>query len=245
MEVEFLSRLNHHDGMMHNGRSAGTNLRTLDPAVFLEAGIDREVLIGNAFGCLGRDFERSRHRNDYVRLADAPAFGEGARRRQIPVLAVRRAVIEPGQERLFVLRRESAIIAEFAIAWISIPGRHSPFGDDFADSVRPRQGILEGQQRHRSDLSRTMALLAVVLQDAADLLGVGDAPILFGLGDAADATAGHLRLGHRYQLARQDFVESLREVAACRFTCPRVADAELIVDTSLVADDAIAVYDDC
>ena len=81
--------------------------------------------------------------------------------------------------------------------------------------------IVEIHQRHGADLSGTMALLAVLLQDAADVLGVGDPSVRLGFGNAADVATGRLRPRLRDRLFLQDLIERDGEIAPRRFAGPR------------------------
>src|SRR5437588_537129 len=80
-------------------RSAGPGpgLGRGDPAVLLEVGVDREVLVWHAPARrLGRDLELLGHREDRIGLANRPALDELAGGGRF-ALALRAALIDPGQ----------------------------------------------------------------------------------------------------------------------------------------------------
>src|ERR1051325_9814214 len=88
-----------------------------------------------------------------------------------------------------------------------------------------------------------VALLAVLLEDARDVFGVGDLAVFFRLADPADQAARYRRRRAADGLAGQDLVQGQGQVAARRLR-PGHVDAELVVDASLVADLALAVQDE-
>ena len=82
------------DNVMHNGPIAWPTLRELYPLVFGEARIGEEVLIADL--ALGWHVVRLfRHIHNLVGLADLPADGVLARRRQIGFVAFRSASFDP------------------------------------------------------------------------------------------------------------------------------------------------------
>src|SRR6516225_9079869 len=85
-----------------------------------------------------------------------------------------------------------------------------------------------------------MAIDAVFLEDAGDLLGIGDFAFFGGLPYAADETAGSRRFGPRHRFARQKLVQCVRQVAMFGFLSD-VADTVLVINSAVVPDDPFAI----
>ena len=130
------------------------------------------------------------------------------------------------------------------IARIGVPRGHTLLLDHFANGLGPGNRVVIAQERHGGHLPGPVAFLAILLQDAHDLVAEGDAAVgLRRRGPGDDATRGvRSRLAHR--LARQHLVQGLGEVGAGRLD-PFVADAELIVDAAAIANLVLAVQDKC
>src|SRR5262249_6028722 len=150
---------------------ARTALRGLDPFVFLEARVNDEVLIAHLARC--RYFERPvGHVHDLLWLTDLPADGELLRWWQIGFVAFGRAGLDPAADEQLVAVAQARVVDEMAIFRIRVPGRHALLIDNFADHFGPTHDLVVAGERERGNLARPMALHAVVLQDAGDLLGI-------------------------------------------------------------------------
>src|SRR5205814_376849 len=99
-----------------------------------------------------------------------------------------------------------------AEARVGIPGRHTLLAHDFAERVSPAGSVLVRQKRHRPNLARPVAFLAVLLHDTGHLPGVRDRPCDSSLPCPADETALYLGLWSSDWLARQQFLKCLPEV---------------------------------
>ena len=75
-------------------------------------------------------------------------------------------------DRVDLLVAERHVVLELlhADARVDVPRRHLPRGDALLDGARPRTGVLVGDERHRRDRVRLMALLALGLEDRRDVL---------------------------------------------------------------------------
>src|SRR5262249_54199427 len=141
---------------------------------------------------------------------------------------------------------EAAVVGETAMAGVGVPGRHALFADGLADGLRPGRGIAVSHQFEGTNLSRPVARLAIVLEDAGDLLAVGDGlPFrrLLPRGRPAEGRAKDLGDRLRHRLAGQHVVDGLGQVVAGR-PGPLDALAELVVDPAAVARGQAAVQDE-
>ncbi len=86
-------RLRERDHVVHLGARAGMDLDRLDPLVLGQPGRRLEVLVRHR--AARRNRELLVHREDRVGRADRPAVGEDRRRRQVLVVALRRAARRP------------------------------------------------------------------------------------------------------------------------------------------------------
>src|SRR5262245_23526232 len=107
---------------MHHLAVAWAGLRRLHPAVLLEAGIDDEALVGQHPRRWHLEFVF--HLEDGVRLADPPALWPLHRSRQVTVIALGTALLDPGQQCIALFLGQPAVVGELAEARISVPGRH-------------------------------------------------------------------------------------------------------------------------
>src|SRR5438128_861243 len=134
-------------------------------------------------------------REDQVGRAELPAGREGARRRGIFRIAFGGAAIGPSGQDVELLQRKAAFVVEDrAIDWL--PRRHQLLLRVALHVLRPVDGLLVIHERERADFARSVALLAMVLQNGRDiamiscLTGTGDRLVLAG-----DRTADGLRGG--------------------------------------------------
>jgi hypothetical protein len=141
---------------------AGTDLERLGEPILVPRNLRIEHL--HAELALGRDREFDRHLEDRVGLAaGGPSFRELRERRQVGVAALRRAAVDPRDDRVDLRLREAPIVAHFqGVRRIGKPRRHLARGDFVLDDLRPRPHFFVGGQRHRRHFT-----LAV----AADALG--------------------------------------------------------------------------
>ena len=121
----------------------------------------------------GGDVELDRHLHDEVGLAAVrPSGREGRRRREVRVVAARRAAIDPGDDRVDLRLRQTRVVAHLQrLRRIGAPGRHLARDDLGFDRARPRPHVVVRQQRHRGDFTRAVALRAMIEDDGRHVLG--------------------------------------------------------------------------
>ena len=146
------------DHMMHHGPIAGSNLGCLHPFILGELGGNGDIAIGDHALRGNRDLVWQG--DHYVGFTDAPAFLEFRRGRQVMIVARRRARVHPGDDDVYLLRRQAAIVREMAVSRIRQPGRHTALQYFLADCLGPRPHLFVSDQRHGSGLSGAMALHA-------------------------------------------------------------------------------------
>ena len=115
----------------------------------------------------GGDLELDWHLDDCIRRATdeiAPPTWEDRAVRGHAV-TLRRSRVYPGDDRVDLSLRQPALVAKSPEPWIGEPRRHLAGNDLRLDGARPRPGFPVRQQRHRSDLARSMTLDAVVEKD--------------------------------------------------------------------------------
>src|SRR6266516_1687563 len=86
-----------------------------------------------------------------------------------------------------------------SIVRVREPGRHLSRNDRLFDRLRPRPCFSVAQQRHRPDLARPMAALAIFLQDRKNVLVEGDRPagLLAGPRCHRPPTGAHTQYAYR------------------------------------------------
>jgi hypothetical protein len=231
------------EDVVNDGAVAGADLCAVEPFVFLEAGVHREIFVGNA-AARGHGDRLWGDGEDGVGFAgQLPAGEELFGRGQIFGIAFGRAAFDPLVNLIFLLVAQAAVVGEVADFRVGVPGRHALLADDLGDGVGPAVGVVVVVQRERGDFTFAVAFDAVVLQDAGDVFGVGDLAIVPGRADAADETTGGLGDGLAYFPAGEKFIEGDFEVVAFWFALP-VVDAVLVVDAAPVADGAGLVEDE-
>ena len=154
------------------------------------------------------------HRQHQIGLADPPAFGKLTRPREVLVVTLGTALVDPGEQRALVLRAKSAIIGKFAVTRIGVPGRHAVVADSFANGGRPGHCVVVVQQRHRPDLPGAMAFLAVLLQDTSNILAVCDGCVRLSWRLAPNSAPGHRCGWLRDGFAREDLVNGFCQVTS-------------------------------
>ena len=80
--------------------------------------------------------------------------------------------------------------------------------DDLVDHLGPADDFVVAGQRERPDLAGPMARHAAVLEDAGDLLRVGDVAVGLRRQDAADVAADRFGVRRGDFLAGEQFVEA-------------------------------------
>ena len=92
-------------------------------------------------------------------------------RRCITGLAFMDALVSPFRDRVDVALREATFVHDMLAGFlIGKPGRHGSSHDRVLQGSCPRARLFVRQQRHRRNLSRTMASLAILLKNRLDIL---------------------------------------------------------------------------
>src|SRR6185295_4864935 len=92
-------------------------------------------------------------------------------RRHVLDVAPGRPGVDPPGDRLDLLLAERAVVDEplDPDAFVEIPRRHFPADDSGLDRSDPRTDLLVRDQRHRSDVARSVADLAFLLENWRDI----------------------------------------------------------------------------
>src|SRR5437762_1741005 len=171
---------------MNHRRRIAAGFGALHPHIFGESCLYSKVLVGHTvFRRFSGNIEGLGHREDAVRFADRPVGGKHPWQRQILVLALGTILSNPGKQCLAIPLGEASVVGELAVAWVSEPRRHAVLRDYLADRLSPGAGVVIGQQRHRADLTWSVTVLTILLQDACDLFGVSDGSVGLRPGDAS------------------------------------------------------------
>src|SRR3990172_9205969 len=105
------------------------------------------------------------HLEHEVRLANSPTFGELPRLWRIFGGSFRRARVYPLDNRPGLGRRQRAIVGEFTMRWVGVPGRHSPEQHRRFDRLGPRSSFPVIEKRHGCNVSRAMTGLTTILEN--------------------------------------------------------------------------------
>ena len=124
----------------------------LNPRVFLQTGVHGEPLVIQ--DAARRHLELLIHREDLFRLADLPALHELHRRRHVFLVPLRGSRVDPREQGVDFLLRQSAVVEELAVSRVGIPRRHPLLDERLANAARALLRVVEGQERERPDLIR-------------------------------------------------------------------------------------------
>ena len=155
------------DDVVNDGAFRRTDFRSLNPLIFREAGRHNYVLI--------LDHARFRHGKfsgqlkNHVRLWNAPSFHKIHRYRHVLGIAFGCAGSRPSHNDIDLFLRERPVIREMSNLRIGKPWRHQFLlhGQFHGSGPRPRLFIREHGKR--SSFTRSMATLAIFLQDRRDI----------------------------------------------------------------------------
>ena len=133
------------------------------------------------------DVLRHRRHGEVVRLDDQVRLFLAERRREVPALivgpllwrrhvlrvALRRAGVDPADDRVDLIVGERSVVLELldADGPIDLPRRHLAVADARLDRARPRPRLGEGHERHRRHRVGPVTGLALLLEDRRDVLG--------------------------------------------------------------------------
>ena len=155
----------------------GLGLDRRDVHVFGEPGIDVDVV--EFVGPVRAQLVRLGQRDDDVRLADVPLV-EVAELTRGGGMSAGLPAGAPASTH-FAMVAISASVSDGSSLNLVMPtwrsmyhGGISRVDDLLLDRARPRPRVLVGQQRHRRDRARAMAVLTGALQDRRDVLAEGD-----------------------------------------------------------------------
>src|SRR6185295_4337187 len=86
-------------------------------------------------------------------------------------IALDRAAVGPFDDLLDIALRQRPVVGEAAVLRVGEPRRHLTAFDLGFDRACPGASLVVGQERHRRDLPRPMARLAIFLQNREHILG--------------------------------------------------------------------------
>ncbi len=164
-------RLDERDHMVNQGAIAWPHFNLLHPLVLSKGRRDGEVFVLDRTG--RRNLILHRHLEDQIGRSDVPAF--------LPGVALRSAIVSPGDQRLDVGWGERAVVGELTEVRVGIPRRHSFEKHRLANRLRPRSGFLIGEQGHRRRFPGPMAALAVLGQNRGHVLAERHRRLFAGL----------------------------------------------------------------
>ena len=173
-DLRALGNVNDEDaGVMDDGAVAGTNLQRFSEAILGER--DRRIEHLHAELAFGGDRELDRHLEHVVRLAaGGPAFREFRQRRQIGVIALRRAGVHPRHDRVDLFLGETAVVAHRQTALgVGAPRRHFARAHLLANRLGPGAHVLVREERHRRHFTGPVAHRAFVEHDRRHIFGEG------------------------------------------------------------------------
>ena len=110
------------DDMVHHTSVVGSELVRRDPGILLE--VCRNRYIGIRHDAVGRHGERLEERENQVRFANRPAFGELRHGGEVLVVALKRPTIDPGGDGIDFGLCEARVVFVGANAGVSAPRRH-------------------------------------------------------------------------------------------------------------------------
>src|SRR5262249_32762647 len=149
--------------MMHMIATGWTNLGSLHPFVFGEAG--GHDLVGVFDVATSWDGYWLWHPDYQIRFGNVPALGPVCRWRRVLRIACRRSSISPGRDGGNLLARKRVVIQEVSEARIGDSRRHHLHARHALHLVCISVRLRKCDEGHWRDLSRTMAHLAMLLQD--------------------------------------------------------------------------------
>ncbi len=99
--------------------------------------------------------------------------GPDARLRHVLRIALRRAGVDPSDDRVDLVVGQRPIVLEMLDADrpVDVPRRHLPRRHARLDGACPRARLFVGDERHRRDRVRPMTRLTFLLEDRRDVLG--------------------------------------------------------------------------
>ncbi len=129
--------------VMHHLAVAGTRLGHLHPPVFGEIRRHVEVLI--LIRPRGLDRVLFRHLEYHVGLSYEPAFGVARRPRALGLIALGRALIDPGRNGLDLFRAQPPVVCPTAHVRVGVPRGHLAVDDLLLYRFCPRPHIAVGE----------------------------------------------------------------------------------------------------
>ncbi len=172
--VDRLGRSDEDNNVVHHRRIARQALGRADPFVLLEAGVGDVIPIGiDPFRLDVDGFVV--HVNDLVGCSvQQPAFGELGRRRQLGGISFGTPGIDPRVNEVLLVVGKHVLVGELAVGRVGVPGRHPLFADDFGNHLAPAGDLVVFRHGERTDLAGPMAVDAPLIQQARNLVRIGD-----------------------------------------------------------------------
>ena len=130
------------------------------------------VLRHRRHGVRRRVDDQIRRPAEEIRVVPDVVVGELDRRRHVVGVAARRTGVDPADDRVDLLVGQRAVVLEVPDAdrLVDVPRRHLPRLDAGLDGPRPGPRFRVGDERHRRDVARPMARLALLLEDRRHVL---------------------------------------------------------------------------
>jgi hypothetical protein len=157
------------DRVVNDLTRARTELDAADPFVLRETSRDHEV--AEDVRAAGGKFERRRHLQNEVGLAQPPAIGrELGQRRHLRRVPARHSGLDPGADGRNLRIAQPALADKLAVAGSGMPRGHVLLPGDARDEPPALGDVLVGDQRERRGLVGPMARNAVRLDDRGNRL---------------------------------------------------------------------------
>ena len=121
-----------------------------------------------------------------------------------------------------------------------MPRWHATIVDDFQNGVPPTDDFVIAGQRKRRNLTLTMTLDAMLIEDSRDLIRKGDRTRRIGRSLATDEASNNLGRWSTHTPRSQQVVNRAGNERLLRLIAD-VADSVLIVDSTVVTHDAFFV----
>ncbi len=125
-------------------------------------------------GAVGLERERLGRLHDQVRRAELPAVCELGRGRDLGLGALGSALRDPIGNLADLLRGETVLIGEVAVAGLGQPGRHVMALGNGYNLAGVLLNVLKGEQRERAGLAGPVAGGAVLVNDRRDVVSEGE-----------------------------------------------------------------------
>ncbi len=143
-------------------------------------------------------------------------------------------------ENLLFVFGHAAVVGKVAVLGVGHPGRHAAVANDFGNRVSPARNLFVFRHSEGSNLTRTMARDATLVQNPRNLIGEGHLGGRVGGPHPADETADHSGFSLRHRLAGDQLVDRGLKIRL-RSRLFDVANSKLVIDATVVTHDAVLI----